>query len=97
MENLLPAKEQLDIISFVCTAMLDGTLGYKTRKCVHGHWQAGAGHCGAPFSYNAEGWPESPIPLPFLKLGAVATEHTGCLYDTVLLKVYTVVAKAGRL
>ncbi len=61
---------------------------YKKRRCVHGHWQAGALSFGARFKYNNESWPERDIPPLLDLLRETAQNITGIPYNVVLLKVY---------
>ena len=61
---------------------------YHVRKCVHGHWQAGAVAYGERFRYKNDSWPHRPIPSLLEELRGEVHRHTCIDFNVVLLKVY---------
>ena len=62
---------------------------YKKSKGLHKTIQAGVFHCGEPFAYLNENWPNATIMPPCIReLKDIAGERTGKKYDIALFKVY---------
>ena len=61
---------------------------YKKSKGLHKTIQAGVFHCGEPFAYLNENWPNATIMPPCIReLKDIAGERTGKKYDIALFKV----------
>ena len=86
MPNAVPDELNNAIIDWCKSMMREGK--YKSGYSLHMTWQAGVAHVGAPFAYQKEDFPASPIPPLIQHLKDYATYYTKEQFDIVLIKVY---------